>query len=95
MGCKDKFCIGSCHVLVVFEDLIHSLTAYTDGSFIKTFHFCCQLLAAPLRFIRLQWPDGIFDVTWSEVNENALVCGAGDGKLLVVDQKCPQVTALL
>ena len=41
--------------------------------------------------IRFLWPDGIFDVTWSEVNKDSLICGTGDGKLLVVDMKVPQV----
>lgn len=32
------------------------------------------------------WKDGLFDVTWSEVNEAILVVAAGDGSLIVVDQ---------
>lgn len=32
------------------------------------------------------WKDGLFDVTWSEVNEAILVAAAGDGNLIVVDQ---------
>lgn len=32
------------------------------------------------------WKDGLFDVTWSEVNEAILVAAAGDGSLLVLDQ---------
>lgn len=32
------------------------------------------------------WKDGLFDVTWSEVNEAILVAGSGDGNLLVIDQ---------
>jgi len=35
------------------------------------------------------WKDGLFDVTWSEVNEAVLVAGSGDGSLLVVDQSRP------
>lgn len=32
------------------------------------------------------WKDGLFDVTWSEVNEAILAVAAGDGSLLIVDQ---------
>lgn len=32
------------------------------------------------------WKDGLFDVTWSEVNEAILVAAAGDGSLIIVDQ---------
>lgn len=35
---------------------------------------------------RYGWNDGLFDVTWSEVNEAVLVAAAGDGKLIIVDQ---------
>lgn len=31
------------------------------------------------------WNDGLFDVTWSESNENVLVTGSGDGSLQVWD----------
>lgn len=35
---------------------------------------------------RYVWRDGLFDITWSEVNEAILVAAAGDGGLLVFDQ---------
>lgn len=35
---------------------------------------------------RYPWQDGLFDVTWSEVNEAVLVAASGDGSLIVVDQ---------
>ncbi len=38
---------------------------------------------------RYPWRDGLFDVTWSEQNENVLIVCGGDGSLLVVDQKIP------
>ena len=38
-----------------------------------------------------QWNDGIFDVTWSENNENVLVTAAGDGNILVWDVSQPNV----
>eukprot|EP00729_Bicosta_minor_P014033 gene14033-30992_t len=28
---------------------------------------------------KLEWPDGLFDCTWSEQNENHIVTSAGDG----------------
>ncbi len=37
------------------------------------------------------WKDGLFDVTWSEVNEAILVAGSGDGNLLVIDQSMARV----
>ncbi len=38
---------------------------------------------------RYPWQDGLFDVTWSEVNEDVLVVAGGDTSLLVIDQKVP------
>ena len=35
---------------------------------------------------RYMWKDGLFDVTWSEVNEAILILASGDGNLIVVDQ---------
>ena len=35
---------------------------------------------------RYTWRDGLFDVTWSEVNEAILVAAAGDGSVLIFDQ---------
>ena len=35
------------------------------------------------------WSDGLFDVTWSEVNEAILVAAAGDGSVILVDQGIP------
>ena len=32
-----------------------------------------------------EWNDGLFDLTWSENNENVLVTGSGDGGLQVWD----------
>ena len=38
---------------------------------------------------RYIWRDGLFDVTWSEVNEAILVAAAGDGGVVIVDQNVP------
>ena len=35
---------------------------------------------------RYAWRDGLFDVTWSEVNEAILIAAAGDGNLILIDQ---------
>ena len=43
---------------------------------------------------RFGWRDGLFDVTWSEVNEAVLVAGGGDGSLLVFDQNIVQVRGI-
>lgn len=32
------------------------------------------------------WRDGLFDITWSEVNEAILVAATGDGSVLLIDQ---------
>lgn len=39
---------------------------------------------------RYSWKDVLFDVTWSEIQEQILVAASGDGSLLVYDQACPQ-----
>lgn len=39
----------------------------------------------------LEWNNGLFDVTWSEDNENVLVTGSGDGSLQVWDAMQPTV----
>ncbi|KAK5879603.1 hypothetical protein CesoFtcFv8_022704, partial [Champsocephalus esox] len=36
-----------------------------------------------------QWGDGLFDVSWSEVNEHLLVAGGGDGSLQLWDSANP------
>ncbi|CAH1798363.1 unnamed protein product [Owenia fusiformis] len=38
----------------------------------------------------LDWNDGLFDVTWSENNENILVTGSGDGSIQVWDIAQPK-----
>ena len=40
---------------------------------------------------RYGWSDGLFDVTWSEVNEAILVAAAGDGNVLLFDQSIGHV----
>lgn len=40
---------------------------------------------------RYGWQDGLFDVTWSEVNEAVLVVAGGDGNVLIFDQGVTQV----
>lgn len=41
---------------------------------------------AGLRLVRSwDWTDGLFDVSWSEVNEHILVAGGGDGSLQLWD----------
>ncbi|XP_033740848.1 peroxisomal targeting signal 2 receptor-like [Pecten maximus] len=42
----------------------------------------------PLRVY--QWNDGLFEVTWSEDNDNVLVTAAGDGSVLLWDVSHPQ-----
>ena len=42
-------------------------------------------------WFRYGWQDGLFDVTWSEVNEAVLVAAGGDGSVLVFDQGVTQV----
>ena len=43
-----------------------------------------------VEFCRYQWGDGLFDVTWSELSEDVLVVGGGDGNVVVFDWKLPQ-----
>ena len=40
---------------------------------------------------RYGWSDGLFDITWSEVNEAILVAAAGDGNVLLFDQSVGHV----
>ena len=42
-------------------------------------------------FRRYPWKDGLFDVTWSELNEAVLVTASGDGSVVVYDQAQPNV----
>ena len=44
---------------------------------------------------RFPWRDGLFDVTWSEVNEAVLAVASGDGSVLIFDQSVPQVLCCL
>ena len=44
---------------------------------------------------RYVWKDGLFDVTWSEVNEAILVAAAGDGSVLIFDQKVADAPAAI
>jgi WD40 repeat protein len=41
------------------------------------------------------WADGLFDVTWSEINEHIAVSASGDGSLQAWDVNQPQVYAVL
>jgi hypothetical protein len=36
---------------------------------------------------RYGWSDAVFDVTWSEEDHRILVCGTGDGKILLFNQQ--------
>lgn len=38
-----------------------------------------------------QWPDGLFDVVWSEADPNIVVTASGDGVLQLWNISCPQV----
>ncbi|KAL5457367.1 hypothetical protein EMCRGX_G034616 [Ephydatia muelleri] len=40
-------------------------------------------------FRRYPWKDGLFDVTWSELNEAVLVTASGDGSVVIYDQAQP------
>ena len=42
---------------------------------------------------RYPWKDGLFDVTWSEVNEPVLVAASGDGAILVFNQTVEEVVS--
>ena len=44
---------------------------------------------------RYVWRDGLFDVTWSEVNEAILVAAAGDGSVLIFDQNLADAPAMV
>ena len=44
---------------------------------------------------RYQWGDGLFDVTWSELSEDVLVVGGGDGNVVIFDRKLPQGPAVV
>ena len=44
---------------------------------------------------RYAWRDGLFDVTWSEVNEAILVAAAGDGSVLIFDQNVADAPAVV
>ena len=44
---------------------------------------------------RYTWRDGLFDVTWSEVNEPILVAAAGDGSVLIFDQNLADAPAMI
>ena len=49
---------------------------------------------ACIYYNRYSWKDVLFDVTWSEIQEQILVAASGDGSLLVFDQACPQVLSV-
>ena len=44
---------------------------------------------------RYVWRDGLFDVTWSEMNEAILVAAAGDGSVLIFDQNLADAPAMV
>lgn len=41
------------------------------------------------------WPDGLFDVVWSETDANVVVTASGDGILQLWNINFPQVNFLL
>ena len=38
------------------------------------------------------WKDSLFCVCWSEINENIIVCGGGDGSIILYDTNNPRVS---
>lgn len=42
-------------------------------------------LALPLAFRSFETQDGLYDVAWSEINENQLVTASGDGSIKLWD----------
>lgn len=40
---------------------------------------------------KFDWPDGLFDVTWSELDQNILVSSSGDGSIQIWNIAKPQI----
>ena len=63
-----------------------------------TWNVLCILVvnSSSIKFhiLRFPWRDGLFDATWSEVNESVIVVASGDGSIIVFDQSHPQVYTL-
>lgn len=51
--------------------------------------------AGPVEVRSFDWNDAIFDLTWSENNENICVTGSGDGALGVWDVAQDKVTIFI
>ncbi|XP_057679519.1 peroxisomal biogenesis factor 7 [Corythoichthys intestinalis] len=43
---------------------------------------------------RWEWSDGVFDLSWSEIDENVLVAAGGDGTLQLWDMRRPDAAPL-
>lgn len=73
--------LSCCHVC---------LNNYHSAVCITCIHTC---LWSPVLYYneRFPWRDGLFDATWSEVNEAVIVVAGGDGNILIFDQSQPQV----
>jgi peroxin-7 len=41
---------------------------------------------------KFEWPDGLFDVVWSETDANVVVSASGDGVLQLWNFNTPQVS---
>ena len=54
-----------------------------DGRYIN------HVTGVKIGFIRYNWRDVLFDVTWSELHEPVLVVGSGDGNVIIFDQSRP------
>ena len=75
---------------------MHLLSAHTHSyTHTHTPHTLLYTHTFTLPSLRYGWPDGLFDVTWSEVNEAMLVAAAGDGNVLIFDQNIIQVRPLM
>ena len=72
--------------------LSHSLSLGRGGLIIYAEDNVGQGIREVRRYI---WKDGLFDVTWSEVNEAILVVAAGDGSVLVFDQNLSDAPAMV
>ena len=73
---------------VRFSPFVDSLLACTTGQHFGIVGtgtlFVVGLSDEGVRLVRwFEWNDALFDVSWSECNENALVTSAGDGSIQV------------
>ena len=65
--------------------LVQSVVLLYAARFIFFFFFFFLLLLP----FRLEWPDGLYDVAWSEEHENQLLCVSGDGTAHLWDLGLP------